>query len=247
MQKAFFNVLAGFVLGITLTNSLWVEAVQNNTLEPELDGDGAPGDRAPGGTHHQPIYVPLSRGLDVNRINFAENSNVLTILAPKGTGYTISKQPRLCWHIAKVIKNPIAVAIMYADPLAKGASTEPLLETTLQVSQAGVQVLDLSKYDIELETGVEYEWSVDIVTGERSFNRAISSGMIQRIEQPTELIKKIDNAKEKEMPFIYAQAELWYDAISSLSSLIEKYPNDKTLYQQRSNLFKEMGLKSIVE
>ena len=75
----------------------------------------------------------------------------------------------------------------------------------------------------------------------------ITSGTIKRVEQTAELTKKISAAKEKELPSIYAESGLWYDAIASLSRLIEKYPNDKTLREYRTNLLEQVDLKNIVE
>lgn len=239
MQRKIF-VLIGFALSVTFANSLWVEAAEGD-IKPEFESDKAPGGRVPGGTRYMP-----DRALNLSR-GWAKNSNILTVLAPKGTGYTINKQPRLYWHISELIKNPVELTIIYVDPLAEDVSTEPLLETQLQVFHAGLQVIDLSKYNIELKTGVEYEWFINIVSGKRGFNRTISRGTIQRIDQPNELMKKIENAKEKERPLIYAEAELWYDAVSSLSDLIDKYPKDKTLKNQQLELFKQVGLKNIKE
>jgi len=245
MQKIFINIFMGFAI-LTLANSLWLESAKADDIQPELDSDKPPGGRVPGGTRYKPNYraLNLSRGLDSRPNNPVENSNILTILAPQGTGYTISKQPRLCWHVSKMVKKPAILTIQYVDSLAKDKNIKPILNVPIQISKTGIQIIDLSEYNIELEIGLKYRWSISISTEEEgNLKKFISNGIIQRIEQTNEFIQKINNAKEKEKPLIYAESELWYDAISSLSDLIEKYPTDKTLQNQRSALFERVGLE----
>ena len=166
MRNKVFIYSMGFALSIMLANPL--KAGQD--IKPDIGDDGPPTDRTGAGTHKQPIYHPPVAGSLTRREGAGsrgkggidENSTILTVLAPKHTGHTISEQPRLYWYISKVIEGPIVLTITHADPLAKGASIEPILKTTIRVAEAGVQVFDLSEYNIKLKKNVEYEWSISI-------------------------------------------------------------------------------------
>jgi len=244
----------GFALSVILASPL---KAADEEIKPDMDG--APTDRTGAGTHNQPIYQPPIAGAP-RRIEgagsrgageFSEDSTILTVLAPSHTGYTISEQPRLYWYISEKVESPVTLTISYANPLAVGADIEPILETSVEVSREGVQVFDLSKYDVKFETGVEYEWSVSISRETEQAFRKIpkinSIGMVKRITQPSELAKKVNTIEEKDAPIIYAQAGMWYDAISAVLSLIAKYPTDNNLQQQRLSLLKEIGLTDLIK
>ena len=42
--------------------------------------------------------------------------------------------------------------------------------------------------------------------------------------------------------FRYAEAGLWYDAIATISEMIEKTPDDRKLRKQRASLLQQVGL-----
>jgi len=248
MYNKTFIYSMGFALSVILANPL--KAGEEFTPP---DVDGAPTDRTGAGTHNKPIYHPPVVGAP-KRIAGAgsrgamieEDSMVLTVLAPSHTGYTISEQPRLYWYISKKIEDPVTLTITYANSLAVDVSAEPILETSVEVSEEGVQVFDLSEYNVKFETGVEYEWSVSISPESEQVLREVpkinSVGIVKRISQSSELVNKVSTAEEKEAPIIYAQAGMWYDAISVLLNLIAKYPEDDNLQRQQISLLKEIGL-----
>jgi len=247
MYNKTFIYSMGFALSVMLANPLKA----GEEIKPDVDG--VPTDRTGAGTHNKPIYHPpvagapkRVEGAGSRGVKIDDDSMILTVLAPSHTGYTISEQPRLYWYISKKVETPVTLTITYADPLATGAGIEPILETSVEISKKGVQVFDLSEYDVKFETGVEYEWTVSISQETeqtfKEFPKINSIGMVKRILQPSELEQKVNTVEEKEAPIIYAQAGMWYDAISSLSNLIAKYPADNNLQQQRISLLKEIGL-----
>jgi len=257
VYKKSFIYSIGFVLSIVLAHPIKVLGANDLGGTPPETGDSVPDDRTGAGTHNKPIYKPPvagaptvrsgagSRSIDIPDI---DKDLFLTVLAPNHTGHTISEQPRLYWYISKVVETPVVVTILYADPLAKGASPEPVLEKKVQVVKEGIQIFDLSRYNVKLKTGVEYEWTIRIPTNLDNPSQEMTSiGIIKRITQPSELVKKVKTAQEKEAPIIYAQAGMWYDAISVLLNLIAKYPEDDNLQRQQMSLFEEVGLTDILK
>ena len=254
-KKSLLNLSIGIALSTMVASPLWA-----GDLKPEVDGVPSTKDRAGGGTHHAPQYQPPVSGAPTRRIGggtrgvrgvrgLGPELPTLTALVPETTAHTINNQPSLYWYASGPTENRVKFTLIYANPLdVAGASVEPLVETDIEKLTAGIQAIDLSKYNVELKTGTEYEWSVSIaMEEEQGSSDIITSGTIKRVEKSPELKQKIESTTEKKLPFIYAELGLWYDAIASLSLLIEKYPDDKTLREQRTNLLEQVGLKDIVE
>jgi len=253
-KKSLLNLSIGIALSTMAASPVWADE-----LNPEITGVPDSKSRVGGGTHHAPYQPPVA-GAPTRRIGggtrgvrgvrgLGPELPTLTALVPETTAHTLSNQPSLYWYASSPTENPVKFTLIYANPLdVAGASVEPLVETDIEKMTAGIQAIDLSKYNVELKTGTEYEWSVTIAMGEeQGSSDIITSGTIKRVEQSPELAQRIKGAKEMELPSIYAESGLWYDAIASLSSLIEKYPNDKTLQEYRKNLLEQVGLKNITE
>ena len=58
---------------------------------------------------------------------------------------------------------------------------------------------------------------------------------------------KLAKASNNETPFIYAEAGLWYDALKSISDLIDAAPQNLELRKQRTALLTQVGLPSTDE
>jgi Domain of Unknown Function (DUF928) len=166
---------------------------------------------------------------------------VLSALVPDDSGLTMSEQPALYWFISNATTLPVEVAI--SDPRA----TQPVLETRLPSPvQPGVHRIKLADHGVRLAPGVAYRWSVSVISDVNRRSRDIlAGGVIERVDAPTGLRQKLAVTPSDELPFIYAEAGLWYDALHSISDLIELRPNDAQLRKQRSALLTQVGLPEI--
>jgi hypothetical protein len=166
---------------------------------------------------------------------------VLSALVPEDSGLTISEQPTLYWFISSATTLPVEVAI--SDPRA----TKPLLETRLPGPvQPGVHRIKLADYGVRLAPGVAYRWSVAVISDVNRRSRDIlAGGVIERVEPPAGLREKLADVPRDEYPSAYASAGLWYDALDSISNLIEMRPNDAQLRKQRSALLTQVGLPEV--
>jgi hypothetical protein len=72
-------------------------------------------------------------------------------------------------------------------------------------------------------------------------------GTIQRITPSGELIARLGQARRDELPSIYAEAGLWYDALAAMSELIESAPDDAGLRRQRAALLNQIGLPLLAD
>jgi uncharacterized protein DUF928 len=194
-----------------------------------------------------PVYNPPSRGAPGGRIGGGTrgggNIFVLSVLAPDHSGFTTSEQPSLYWFISKLTSLPVEVTLM--DP----QGVKPILETQLpSPAKPGIQRVRLADYNIHLAPGAAYRWFVAVVPdADRRSKDILAGGAIERVGLQEDVKAKLAKASDKERPFVYAQEGLWYDALNSISDLIDAAPQNQELQNQRTALLKQVGLPSTNE
>jgi len=191
-----------------------------------------------------PVYKLPTRGAPGGRVGGGtrgdKNVFVLSVLAPDHSGLTTSEQPSLYWFISNSTSLPIELTVIDSKGI------KPLLETKLPApAKAGIQRVRLADYNIRLAPGVAYRWFVAVVPeADRRSKDILAGGAIERIEASEELKAKLANSKTNDTPFVYAEAGLWYDALRSISDLIEAEPQNQELKNQRVALLSQIGLKT---
>jgi hypothetical protein len=169
-----------------------------------------------------------------------ESSVTLDVLAPDETGITTQEQPSLFWYQSKPANAKFELTLLQDNKV------KPLVQVKIERStKAGIQRLKLSDYNAKLTPGVEYQWVVALVTD--SDNRSkdlVASGLIKRIEPDADLKTKLSSATAASKPGIYAEAGIWYDALSLLSDEIDANPGDQALRRTRADLLTQVGLKT---
>ena len=186
-----------------------------------------------------PIYKPPARNAPTGRIGLGTRSIVpprqVWALAPDHTGLTTREAPTLYWFVGKPVATRVELAAVGGD------GSKPMLEESLPgPAAAGVQKIDLSRYGIRLQPGVEYRWTVSI---EGEPKQRPSTVAIQRIAAGPDLVRRLDATPRAGRTAAYAEEGIWYDAIGSISELIELAPNDAALRGQRAALLEQVGLK----
>ena len=194
-----------------------------------------------------PVYNPPSRGAPGGRIGGGTrgggNIFVLSVLAPDHSGFTTSEQPSLYWFISKPTALPIELTVMDSQGI------KPLLETKLpSPAEPGIQRVRLADYNVHLAPGAAYRWFVAVVPdADRRSKDILAGGAIERVDLQEDVKAKLAQASDKEVPFVYAQAGLWYDALKSISDLIDAAPQNQELRNERTALLKQVGLPSTNE
>jgi hypothetical protein len=192
-----------------------------------------------------PVYKPPIRGAPGGRIGgatrgVARDVFVLSVLAPDHTGLTAVEQPSLFWYISNPITLPLELTVM--DP----RRAQPLLETALPAPrQGGIQRVRLADHGVRLEPGVAYRWFIALIAdpGRRSRD-ILSGGAIERAELPDALKVRLATAQAQDKPAVYAEGGYWYDALGSISDLIDGAPGDLSLQNERQDLLKQIGLRA---
>ena len=191
----------------------------------------------------EPVYKPPMRGAPGGRVGGGTRGTgreafVLSVLAPAHTGLTTSEQPELFWFISSATSYPVELTVV--DP----KKSDPLLELRVEPPvSAGFHKVRLADHGVRLAPGVPYQWYVAVVpdSGRRSKD-ILAGGTIERVAAPDGLQAKISGASKNDVPSVYAEAGLWYDAVAALGDLIDRTPTDKALLDQRAALLRQVGL-----
>jgi hypothetical protein len=195
-----------------------------------------------------PIYRPPLRGAPGGRVGggtrgIGEILVTLFVLAPNHVGLTVQEQPNLYWYLSKSTSIPIEVTIIIEEAIY------PLLEKRLLIpAESGIHTIRLKDFNISLSIGTQYRWFLAIVPEPNRRSRdIIAGGIIERIEPPEALHKKLIQGDKEAMGQIFAEEGIWYDAIATLSELIETNPDDTVLREQRATLLEQVGLSEVAQ
>ena len=195
-----------------------------------------------------PVYKPPLRGAPGGRIGGSTRGAghpvfLVSVLAPDHTGLTTSEHPSLYWYISGTASSPVEITVV--DPRA----IKPLLQITLPAPvAAGVHSIRLGEHGVRLQLGVGYRWYVAVVTNaNRRSKDILAGGAIERVETPDGLRAALAKISPSNTSSLFAEVGLWYDAVASVSALIDSAPQDPNLRGPRAALLAQVGLTEIKE
>lgn len=191
-------------------------------------------------------YKPPLRGAPLTRVGGGTrgmgNTLAVNVLAPGETGLTIQEKPTIYWFASQPIDKPVEITITSTESLQAAAT--PVLEVTLQPPLAkGIHGFRLADHNVTLKPGVEYQWFVAVVRNpaQRS-NDVLAGGTIKHVpDSPVQA--QVKQAPKAQLPALYAEAGIWYDAIDQLSLQISANQSDRQLRERRAVLLEQVGLK----
>ena len=198
----------------------------------------------------KPTYKPPRMGRAWQTIGGATRSATdplpeIAVLAPNDhTGLTRDDQPTLYWFISAQTTVPIEFTLIDEE----GDEPEPLIESRLpRPIAAGLHQIRLVDYGVRLTKGVEYTWSIALVPDpEHPSKDVVAQAGIARVDPSGQLISDVIHASKTAIPGVYAEAGLWYDALSTLSSLIAaETKNKSSLKNQRATLLGQIHLQQV--
>lgn len=216
-----------------------------STASPRPTSIEKPG--APPAPSALPVYVP-PKGLGApgaRKGGAARGSTneliVLSVLAPDHTALSARDQPNLYWFISKPSTAPVEFTLL------DERSIYPRLEVRVgKAVEPGLQRVRLSDHGIRLEPGVKYEWTVAVVVDPaRRSKDVLAGGVVEYMALPEEVATRLAREERQAAPGIYAWAGFWYDAVASISELIEAAPQDPWLRRQRAALMEQAHLSEV--
>jgi hypothetical protein len=196
-----------------------------------------------------PVYKPPIRGAPGGRIGGSTRTTerealVVSALAPVDhAGLTRREQPTLYWFASRQTSVPLEFV------LGETQSPRSLVETRLPpVTSPGIQRIALADHGIRLATGTVYRWLVAaVVDPERRSRDVLAGGFIVRIDTPEAVRGRLEAVAPSRRPFVDAAEGLWYDAVATLSDLVEQRPADPAPRRQRAALLEQVGLTEAAE
>lgn len=196
-----------------------------------------------------PAYKPPFRGAPAGRVGGATRGTTeresfsLMVLAPDHAGFTTQDQPTLYWYISKPTTYPVEVTVV------ERRAAKPLFEKVLKAPDAGgIHALRLADYGIHISRDTQYKWFVTLVIdAEHRSKDILAGGIITLIDAPAGLSAKLEAAGSGGEPFVYAEEGLWYDALDSISRIIETSPNNAEPRRQRAALLEQVGLGEVAD
>lgn len=164
----------------------------------------------------------------------------LDVLAPDDIGVTTREQPSLFWFQSKPADAKFELTLLQENKV------KPIVQVTVErSSKAGVQRIKLSDRGVKLSPGVEYQWVVALISDpDNRSTDLVASGVIKRVEPSIELKERIAKATPASLAGVYAEAGIWYDALSVLSDQIDAHPENMALRETRADLLRQVGLKA---
>lgn len=97
-----------------------------------------------------------------------------------------------------------------------------------------------------LQVGKQYQWVFSPQSeNDNGINTTFITGWIQRTELSPQHISQLSNAEPLTAVDLYAEVNLWSDALATLADLRAANPNDATLEAKWNNLLTEAGLSPL--
>ena len=217
---------------------------EKKPAEPPKSGKPTP---TTGGVGFAPVYKPPLRGAPSGRVgggtrggpSGTDHPLVLSVLTPDHVGLTTQEQPSLYWYTSQPTTYPIELTV------TENEAVNPMIEKRIgSPSQAGIQQIRLVDYGVRLKTGSVYRWYIAVVPDPDVRSKDIlAGGSIERIE-PTEALRaRLSHASKAELPSVYAEQGIWYDALSAISDMIDADPSNASLHAERAALLEQVRLQ----
>jgi hypothetical protein len=164
------------------------------------------------------------------------------VLAPKHVGWTIHEQPTVYWYVSQSIARPLVVRVI------GGPSATLLLETTVSPPiPAGIHAFPLARYGVSLVMGSTYHVGLEFAEGSAHNSPSLwAEGVIERVPRTPELAARLDRSPEVNLPALYADEGLWYDAVDAVSEMIRTMPEHPLFPEYRVSLLEQVELDDVV-
>lgn len=161
-----------------------------------------------------------------------------SLLPQEQIGLTLSSHPTFFWYVPQSSATTAQFLMMTQD------DSQVVYETTLTLpAKAGIVSFTLPTNVKSLEAGQRYHWflTINCSTVDRNGNPN-AEGWVERIAPSAGLSEKIQQTSERDLPTLYADQGIWYEALTSLANLRQMNPSDTSLTISWERLLKSAGL-----
>lgn len=176
-----------------------------------------------------------TRGLD------DQLPTVMALVPETHTGLSSHDQPSLYWFLSKPTTYPVEFVVQV------GTEAKPFLETRLKPpAKAGIQEIRLQDYAVRLQSGVIYQWYVQIIPDQQDRTKdAVAGGFLMFREANPDVLTALRQTPKEDAPRVLAEAGLWYDALTALANLITTAQSNQLYRQERAAILKQERLPAV--
>lgn len=201
-------------------------------------------------------YKPPALGTPVNREAAGTRGGCLnpnpekklTALVPNDVyGVTTSAYPTLLFYVPSVGANqsPTLNFSLEDDTGDTREETSIYKANILTNSKGGIVAIKLPKEagGKPLEINKDYLWKMSLSCGADSdAGQNFVQGRIRRIALKPSLKNKLKQAKTSDKVSVYAESEIWFDAIATLAEVRRNNPGDTNAYNSWKQLLQSVKL-----
>ncbi len=167
-------------------------------------------------------------------------SNEFYVLAPRGIGQTHRSHPSLFWYYPKKTECPIELTLAENEG-------KMVFRTPLSAQKEDIQHLELREFNDRLEQhlkdGVEYQWSIAIITDVNSpSTKSVAKGFIKKSQAPVDTSERLSAQDQIKKIETYAETGYWYDAFALVLDLLQENSRDCDLWQRFTELLSQEDL-----
>ncbi|NJP11183.1 MAG: DUF928 domain-containing protein [Leptolyngbyaceae cyanobacterium RU_5_1] len=175
----------------------------------------------------------------------ASKDNLVALLPTTEPILTVSEYPTLFVYL------PQSAASEAELTLLSDNKRQRVYKTTIKLPKApGIVGFSLPKDGKlpPLQVGKTYHWNFSITCGPADQAEVgVVEGQIQRIALSPSQTNALKKTALRDRPAFYAEAGIWYDALSSLAQLRRSTPKDAAIATDWGDLLKSVGLSAIAE
>ena len=169
----------------------------------------------------------------------------LVVLGTTNTTDTISESPVLFFHTTGSKTAPVIFTLSIQPRTATPArANAPVVETRVEQAAAGIYAVDLAASGTKLLPGENYEWSVaTAVSGQTTTRDVVATGRIRRVAVKPQLTAEINAAPAAARHQVFERRKLFYDALATLMTALEKQPTEQKLLAELEGILKRIGVE----
>lgn len=236
------TIISGFSTLVRTPPALLAEGIPSQWQEQEYrvpDDIGTPGRRQQGG---------VRGGCSIQKGRF-------TALVPaESYGVTVAAYPQFSFYLPEMSQNspPVQVEFVLRDD--KDDNKEFYKATFQSSGKSGIVSLTLPQEAglAPLQVDRVYHWNLSIICNPNTdnadnANRLTVDGRIKRVELNAKLSSQLQQAKLADRAELYAQAGIWFDALTSLAELRRSHPKDLAVASEWAQLLQSVGLSNIAQ
>jgi hypothetical protein len=196
--------------------------------------------------------APGKRGEASSRTPCFQNDLPFTALVPSMTlegkenvwGLTSMQQPTFLFYL------PFAPTCSVARFILQDDKGKMIYQTSVEVPEKpGIVEVKLPS-NIALQDQAIYQWFFRVRVTEKPRTVAdiyFLNGWIQKTSLKPEIIQRIESSSPQEKSYLYAENQIWYDALSELAQLRAVQGKDETILEDWKSLLEAVGLDAFAK